>query len=72
MLIKDFVRELTKIKKKNPEAPVYIFGDKGDLEVVENIVVCYAPQDLVQNNTVMADHCVKEMQDNYLPVIVVG
>lgn len=72
MLLKDLIRDLTKIKKKHPEAPVYLFGDKGDLENVQHTVVCYAPSESVQNNTVSADVCQKDYSEGYETVIVIG
>lgn len=73
MLVKDLLRELTKIKKKHPEAKTYIFGDGlNNLESISRIVQCYAPLDLVQNDTVTSESCIKDFQEGYSPVIVIG
>ena len=73
MLVKDLLRELTKIKKKYPESKTYIFGDgSNDLESITQVVQCYAPLDLVQNDTVTSDDCIKQLEEGYVPVIVIG
>lgn len=73
MLVKDLLRELTKIKKKHPEAKTYIFGaGLNNLESIVHVVQCYAPLDLVQNDTVTSDDCIKQLEEGYVPVIVIG
>lgn len=73
MLVKDLLRELTKIKKKHPEAKSYIFGSGlNNLESINHVVYGYAPLDLVQNDTLTSDDCVKQPAEGYVPVIVIG
>lgn len=72
MLLKDLIRELNSIKKKHPEAPVYIFGDANDLERVEHVVTCYADKDLVQNNAVTAQVCSREPNENSVRIVAIG
>ena len=72
MKLNDFVRELSRLKKKYPQANVYLFGGTNDLEQIQHIALAYAPQNIIQENKVTADDCVKQLLDNYEPVIVIG
>ena len=72
MLLKDLIRELNSIKKKHPEAHVYIFGEANDLERVEHIAMCYAPKDLVQNNAVTAQSCTRKPTEDSVLIVAIG
>lgn len=72
MKLNDFVRELSRLKKKHPQANVYLFGETGDLEQIQHIALAYAPQDIIQENNVTADECIKQPLENYQPVIIIG
>lgn len=72
MKLTDLVRDLSRLKKKYPQANVYLFGETNDLEQVQHIALAYAPQNIIQENKVTADDCVKQPLENYEPVIVIG
>lgn len=72
MKLTDLVRDLSRLKKKYPQANVYLFGETNDLEQVQHIALAYAPQNIIQENKITADDCVKQPLENYEPVIVIG
>lgn len=72
MQVKDLIRDLNSIKKKHPDAPVFIFGEVNDLESANHVISCYAPKDLVQNNSVTAQVCLKEPFEDSVLIIVIG
>lgn len=72
MLVNDLIRNLNNIKKKNPNTPVFIFGDTGDLEKIKHVVLCHAPHDLVQESKVTSNDCQKEIFEGSVPVVVLG
>lgn len=74
MLTTDLIKSLNKFKKRNPNAPVFFMTDTTENGILplENIVMCYAKNEEIQNNNIKEDTCIKEPKEGYSAVIVIG
>lgn len=74
MLTTDLIRSLNKLKKRNPDAPVFFITDitEDGILPLENIGMCYAKDEEIQNNSIKENSCIKQPEDGYSAIIVVG
>ncbi len=74
MLTTDLIKSLNKFKKRNPNAPVFFITDTTENGILplENIVMCYAKDEDIQNNNIKENSCIKQSKDGYSAIIVVG
>ena len=74
MHIKEFIKQLSKLRKKHPEAQIFFMTDTTENGILplENIVMCYAKDEDIQNNNIKENSCIKQSKDGYSAIIVVG
>ena len=74
MHIKEFINQLSKLRKKHPEAQIFFMTDttENGLFSIQHVVMCYAKNEEIQNNNIKEDTCIKEPKEGYSAVIVIG
>ena len=74
MISKDFIRIINKYNKKHPEAIVHYLTDLNEIGFlsVGKVVLAYAPEQQIKDNSINTDDCVKDPQEGFSPIIVIG
>lgn len=74
MISKDLIRKLNKFNKKHPEAKTFFLTESSERGFISanNIVLAYAPIQQIEQNNIKEDDCVKDPQEGYEAIIVLG
>ena len=74
MISKDVIRTLNKYNKKHPQAIVHFLTDPTEVGFmpIGKIVLAYAPIQQIEQNNIKEDDCVKDPQEGYEAIIVLG
>lgn len=74
MIIKDLIRKVNKLNKKHPEARVFFLTESSEVGFIstERVVLAYAPVQQIEQNEIKEDDCIKDPQEGYGPIIVLG